>query len=106
MCCRAQAAAPLRHMQSGLRTLERRQAVLEKALAALQAPWSAPAPGSTRSRCPSPRSLPRTAHGEQYATIHPDRAARIRALRGLPAPDLLVSSTARSCTRSTTRRGA
>ena len=97
-----------RQADATLRTLLRIQAARDKALAGLHPPpWSAPATGSARSRCPRrPRAIagsgPRVAalargtrpteagidaEADRYAVIYPDRAARIRAAGGLP-PDL------------------
>jgi hypothetical protein len=109
-CHRAQAAVMMRHMQSGLRMLERRQAAREKALAALQPAameragyWFheitvSPAPAVSEPAAaeapPDPAPPPPAEpvkpdfedmrEAEQYAIIYPDRAARIRAAGGLP----------------------
>jgi hypothetical protein len=88
--CRAQAAAMMRLMQSGLRTLKRDQAAREKAEAEMQPAameragyWfrdvSVPAPDEAPAQ---PDDI--AAEAELYAVIHPRRAARIRALGGLP----------------------
>ena len=90
----AQASTMMRHMQSGLRALHRIQAKREKAEAALRPEtmeragnWvpdvSVPAPlAQPEGPQPEPATL---SDAEQYAVIYPDRAAIIRANRGLPA---------------------
>jgi hypothetical protein len=99
---RAQASAMMRHMQSGLRTLQHRQATREKAEAAMhpaameRAGWwfhdvstplpppAAPAPTPPAAE-PDDDKFRALSPAEQYAVIYPDRAALIRAERGLPA---------------------
>jgi hypothetical protein len=95
--CRAQANSTMREMRALLRELRRMQAARDKALnemhpAAMERAgyWfrdvSVPAPepaASPDSAKPPPFS--RLTEAEQYATIYPDRAVRIRANRGLPA---------------------
>ena len=112
--CRAQASAMLRHVQSGLRSLQRIQAKWEKAEAAMhpvameRAGWwfrdaSVPLPEGTPDEVEAPQSVAAQSaaappdddwadrkfsdlsEAEQYATLYPDRAARIRAHGGLPA---------------------
>jgi hypothetical protein len=95
--CRAQASAMMRHMQCGLRALERRQAAREKALAALQpaameragywfheitVPEAEPAEPAAPPATPAFEDL---TEAEQYAINYPGRAASIRAEGGLPA---------------------
>jgi hypothetical protein len=90
--CLAQAASMARQSDSAYRALQRRQATRDKQLAdmhpaAMQRAgwWFRDAPE------PAPASAP-VAHApfeamteaEQYAVMHPDRARRIRAARGLP----------------------
>jgi hypothetical protein len=86
---RARAAGMMRQMESGLHILRRGQAAREKAEAAMHPAAMARAgcwvrkvsvPGSAE---PDPAS-DLGAEAEQYAVIHPPRAARIRALGGLP----------------------
>jgi len=98
--CRAQASAMLRHSQAGLRTLHRIRADREKAEAAMVPAamrragyWfhdvSVPAPAEPPPPAqPTEQPLPADieAEADQYAVIYPDRAARIRALGGLPYP--------------------
>jgi hypothetical protein len=92
--CRAQAATMMRHMQNGLRDYRRMQAARDKALAEMHPAameragyWfrdvSVPGPA-----LPEPADTPQPAtltEAEMYATLYPERAARIRANRGLPA---------------------
>jgi hypothetical protein len=92
--CRAQATSAMREMRALLRDYRRMQAERDKALnemhpAAMERAgyWfrdiSAPGPAS-----PEPADAPQSAtltEAEMYATLYPDRAARIRANRGLPA---------------------
>jgi hypothetical protein len=73
--CRDQAAVMMRHMQSGVRMLERRQAAHDKARTAVPKPAS-PAPQ------PAEAVFNRA---EEYAMTYPDRAALIRAHGGMPA---------------------
>ena len=98
--CRAQASTMMRHMQSGLRALQRIQAKREKAEAEMHPAtmeragyWfrdvsvPAPAPALGEGRGPTPAQAapePNLTDAEQYAVIYPDRAAAIRAHRGLP----------------------
>jgi hypothetical protein len=103
--CRAQAAVMMRHMQSGLRALERRQQTREKAEDAMhpaamgRAGWwfheasvppPEPAPAQTEASAPvtgrADREVSELTEAEQYALLHPRRAARIRAAGGLPHP--------------------
>jgi hypothetical protein len=91
--CRAQAATMMRHMQSGLRALQRTQSMREKAEATMHPAamdragyWfrdaSPPLPPSpAQADAPQPADL---TDAEQYAAVYPDRAARIRAHGGLP----------------------
>jgi len=104
----------MRQAQSALRSLRADQAKREKAEAALHPPtmeragyWfrdvSVPAPDEgrgpapdappppARTEPPAPalgegRGVDIVAEAEQYALIYPERAARIRALGGLPRP--------------------
>ena len=91
--CRAQAAMMMRQAQSGVRTLQRMQAVREKAEAAMQPAameragyWfrdiSVPAPEAAPTE-PEPMA-DIAVEAEEYARIYPARARRIRALGGLP----------------------
>jgi len=103
--CRARAIAMLRQMRGLLRNYERRQAERGKALAAMhpaameRAGWwfreaSVPQPEPAQTAPPDPAVAPnpdrnedrfsRLTEGEQYAVIHPARAASIRAHGGLP----------------------
>lgn len=111
--CRAQASAMMRHMQSGLRALQRTQSMRETAEAAMHPAameragyWlrdaSAPLPAASPAQAEAPqpivlqpadappdpdRAEPRFSDltdAEQYAAVYPDRAARIRAHGGLP----------------------
>ena len=103
--CRSQANSMMRQSQSALHALQRRQAAREKAEAALNPAameragyWfrdvSVPAPdegqepalGEGRGPVPTEPNPPAdiAAEADQYAVIYPDRAARIRANRGLP----------------------
>ena len=108
--CRAQASAMMRHMESGLRALQRTQAMREKDEAAMhpgamdrtgywfrevstpargEGPGPQPAAASEAEEVSRPADLAialgesRT-EAEQYVAIYPDRAARIRAYGGLP----------------------
>ena len=109
--CRAQAATMMRQMHSGLSRLERRQAAREKAETALhpaameRAGWwfrdatapeepepapppqqpDAPEPATQADPNAPPAEFGALTEAEQYAMLYPDRAARIRAERGLPA---------------------
>jgi hypothetical protein len=98
---RAQASAMMRHMQSGLRALQRTQATREKAEAAMHpVDASAPLPAPSRAQAeppqpvvPHPSAAPHEPDratdlmdAEQYAAIYPDCAARIRTLGGPPMP--------------------
>jgi hypothetical protein len=93
--CRAQAAAMMRLMQSGLRTLKRDQTAREKAEAEMQPAameragyWfrdvSVPARDEAPPQ-PAPIEPDIAAEAELYAVIYPRRAALIRGLGGLPA---------------------
>jgi hypothetical protein len=105
--CRAQAATMMRQMHSGLSRLERRQAAREKAetqmhpAAMERAGWwfrdatapeptpspaqpDTPEPAAPADSCAPPDEFGALTEAEQYAVLYPDRAARIRASRGLP----------------------
>ena len=95
--CRAQANSMMRQSQSALHALQRRQAAREKAEAALNPAAmeragyyfrdvSVPAPDEAPPPVPADPSPAAdiAAEADQYAAIYPDRAARIRANRGLP----------------------
>jgi len=95
--CRAQANSMMRQSQSALHALQRRQAAREKAEAALHPAAmeragyyfrdvSVPAPDEAPQAAPAEPNPPAdiAAEADQYALIYPDRAARIRANRGLP----------------------
>jgi len=103
--CRAQAAVMMRHMQNGLRALERRQQTREKAEDAMHpaamgragwwfreasVPRPVPAPARPQAAAaadtPAPVEFSERTPAEQYALLHPGRAARIRAAGGLPQP--------------------
>jgi hypothetical protein len=113
--CRSQAMAMLRQMRALLRDYQRMQAERDKALAAMhpaameRAGWwfreasvAAPEPASAQPASAQPASAQPAAsapaavparrqfsdltEAEQYALLHPARAARIRAAGGLPAP--------------------
>jgi hypothetical protein len=103
--CRAQAGMMMRHADSALRSLERRQAARDKALAEMHpaameragywfrdvsVPLPEPAPAQAEAAAPAPaRARPEFSElteAEQYALIHPRRAVRIRAAGGLPTP--------------------
>ena len=91
---RNQASAMLRHMNSGYRALQRRQAQREKDEAA-QHPaamgragywWrdaSAPEPAAPAEPAEPPKP-PELSEEELYATVYPQRAAEIRRHGGLP----------------------
>ena len=94
----AWAATMMRQMHNGLRLLHRTQEIREKAEAALQpaameragywfhdvsVPLPEPAPAQPDPE-PAPTPTART-EAEHYAVIYPERAARIRADRGLPS---------------------
>jgi len=94
---RAQANSMMRQSQSALHALQRRQAAREKAEAALHPAAmeragyyfrdvSVPAPDEAPPPAPAdpPPAADIAAEADQYAAIYPDRAARIRANRGLP----------------------
>jgi hypothetical protein len=112
--CRAQAAGMFRLAQSGLRSLQRSQALRDKAEDAMHpsamgragwwfrdasVPEPEPPPDPARTPEPEPRRaapLATDANGEpifdaiaeaeHYVLIYPDRAALIRAHGGLPRP--------------------
>jgi len=97
--CRAQAATMIRLMQSGLRALQRTQALRQKAEAVMQPAsmeragyWfrdaSVPAvadAAEAEQPEPSEPAFETLSEAEQYAVVHPARAALIRAHGGLPA---------------------
>ena len=93
--CRAQAASMARQSDAALRSLHRIQALREKQLAQThpaameragywfrEATVPEPAPEPAPAEPPAQAEL---TEAEKYAVIYPDRAARIRACRGLPA---------------------
>jgi hypothetical protein len=95
--CRAQAAAMMRLMQSGLRTLRRDQAAREKTEAEMRPAamaragyWFRDVSAAAPDEAPQPaRAEPNptadiAAEAELYASVYPQRAARIRALGELP----------------------
>ncbi len=99
--CRAQAMTMMRQMQTALSKLERRQATREKAEAEMQPAamqragwWFREATVPAEPAEPAPPTEPATppqefgalTEAEQYAVLYPERAARIRAAGGLPAP--------------------
>jgi hypothetical protein len=71
--CRAQAASMMRHMQGGLRALERRQAAREKALSALQ-PAAMERAGYWFRETTIPDPAPSPAPAEPPAPAGPDPA--------------------------------
>ncbi len=84
----------MRHMQSGLRALERRQAARENALAALQPAameragyWfhEITVPEAEPAAPPATPAFEDLTEAEQYAINYPGRAASIRVAGGLPA---------------------
>lgn len=92
--CRAQAATMMRCMQAGIRTLQKMQAIRDKAEAARFPPameragyWfkdvSVPVPPQTPEP-ERPRGLEQMDPAEQYASLYPDRARLIRAYGGVP----------------------
>jgi hypothetical protein len=90
--CLAQADRMMRCMQSGERSLSRRQAAREKAEAEMH-PAAMERAGYWFRDCsvPAPEETPEpvpdiAAEADQYAVIYPQRAAQIRALGGLPEP--------------------
>jgi hypothetical protein len=90
--CLAQAANMMRCVQSGERTLARRQAAREKAEAEMQ-PAAMERAGYWWRDCsvPAVEEPPEpepdiAAEADKYAVIYPQRAAAIRASGGLPEP--------------------
>jgi hypothetical protein len=93
--CRAQATSAMREMRALLRDYRRMQAEHDKALnemhpAAMERAgyWfkEATAPEPEPEPAPAePTSYDDLTEAERYAVVYPDRAARIRASRGLPA---------------------
>jgi len=93
--CRAQATSAMREMRALLRDYRRMQAERDKALnemhpAAMERAgyWFREATVPEPAPEPAPAEPPAQAElteAEKYAVIYPDRAARIRACRGLPA---------------------
>ena len=93
---RAQVASMMRGMQAGIRTLQKMQAIREKAEAERYPPameragyWfkdvSVPAPPPPQpAAAPPPRTFEQMDPPEQYASLYPDRAAQIRAHGGVP----------------------
>lgn len=105
--CRAQASSMMRLQQTALRALEQRQDKRERELDKLtpydehgrpcythrdiSVPEPEPAPPASPeppepSDQPQPPAFEAMSEAEQYAVLYPDRAARIRAARGLPQP--------------------
>lgn len=98
--CRAQAMTMMRQMQTALGKLERRQATREKAEAEMhpaamqRAGWwfreatvpAGPTPPPEPEPAAPPQEFGALTEAEQYAVVYPERAARIRAAGGLPAP--------------------
>ena len=92
--CRAQIASMMRGMQAGVRTLQKMQAIREKAEAERYPPameragyWFkdvSVAAASQPSVPEPPRGLAQMDAAEQYASLYPDRARLIRANGGLP----------------------
>jgi hypothetical protein len=92
--CRAQATSAMREMRALLRDYRRMQAERDKALnemhpAAMERAgyWFREASVPESAPEPAPAEPPADAElteAERYAVIYPDRAARIRANRGLP----------------------
>jgi hypothetical protein len=97
--CRNQAALMMRHVESGVRMLERRQAAHDKAIkeahpaamgragywfkeSEMPQPVAAPAPEPAE---PPKRDFYTLTRAEQYGVMYPDRAAGIRAAGGIPA---------------------
>ena len=91
---RAQIASMMRGMQAGVRTLQKMQAIREKAEAERHPPameragyWfrDVSVPASSPPPVPGPRrGLAQMDPAEQYASLYPDRARLIRAEGGLP----------------------
>ena len=90
----------MRQMQTALGKLERRQATREKAEAEMhpaamqRAGWwfreatvpAGPTPPPEPEPAAPPQEFGALTEAEQYAVLYPERAARIRAAGGLPAP--------------------
>jgi hypothetical protein len=90
----------MRQMHVALGKLERRQVTREKAEAEMQPAamqragrWfreatvpAEPAPPPGPEPATPPQEFGALTEAEQYAVLYPERAARIRAARGLPAP--------------------